>query len=91
VACFREGANMVVIDPDECIDCGVCVDECPVQAIFPEEELPDKWNDFIEINAKFSKEWPVIEESKAALETAEEFKDVADKRGLIDPNPGSGS
>ena len=91
VACFREGMNMVVIDPDECIDCGVCVDECPVQAIFPEEELPDKWHDFIEINAKFSKEWPVIEESKGGLESAEEFKDVADKRGMIDPNPGGGS
>lgn len=88
VACFHDGANMVVIDPDECIDCGVCVDECPVQAIFPEEEVPEKWKDFIELNAKYAPEWPVIEETVDELGTAEEFKDVENKRDLFDPASG---
>ena len=42
--------DMLYIDPDECIDCGVCVDECPVEAIFPEEDLPEKWQQYIQIN-----------------------------------------
>lgn len=89
VACFKEGANMVVIDPDECIDCGVCVDECPVTAIFPEEEVPEKWNDYIGLNARLAQEWPAIEESHDPLDTAEEFKDVEDKRALLDESPPS--
>lgn len=88
VACFHEGANMLAIDPEECIDCGVCVDECPVNAIYPEDEVPEKWQDFIEKNARFAKEWPVIEEGHDPLPTAEEFKDVQEKRDLIDPAPG---
>ena len=91
VACFKEGANMLVIDPDECIDCGVCVDECPVSAIFPEEEVPEKWEAFIEINARLSAEWPTIEENKDPMDSAEEFKDVEDKRALLDETPGEGS
>lgn len=88
VACFKEGANMLVIDPEECIDCGVCVDECPVTAIFPEEEVPEKWQSYTELNAKYSPEWPTIEESKEALGTAEEFKEVEDKVELLDPAAG---
>ncbi len=87
VACFKEGANMVVIDPDECIDCGVCVDECPVTAIFPEEEVPDKWKDYTALNARLALEWPAIEESHDPLDTAEEFKDVEDKRAMLDEAP----
>ena len=86
VACFREGANMLVIEPDECIDCGVCVDECPVTAIFPEEEVPEKWHSYIELNAKYSQDWPTIEESKDPLPDAEEFKDVEEKKDLFDPS-----
>jgi NAD-dependent dihydropyrimidine dehydrogenase PreA subunit len=48
-----EGADMYFIDPDECIDCGVCVPECPVDAIYPEEELPDTWKRFTGINGGF--------------------------------------
>lgn len=91
VACFKEGANMLVIDPEECIDCGVCVDECPVTAIFPEEEVPDKWQKYIELNAQYAQDWPGIEESKDAMETAEEFKDVEDKADLFDAEPGEGN
>jgi ferredoxin len=87
VACFKEGANMLAINPDECIDCGVCVDECPVTAIFPEEEVPEKWKEYTELNARLSQIWPTIEASKDPLDTAEEFKDVADKRSLLDENP----
>jgi ferredoxin len=91
VACFKEGANMLVIDPDECIDCGVCVDECPVSAIYPEEEVPEKWEAFIEINARLAPLWPTIEENKDPMDSAEEFKDVEDKRALLDESPGEGS
>ena len=49
-----EGFDMLYIDPDECIDCGVCVDECPVMAIFPEEDLPDEWQCFIDINVRMT-------------------------------------
>jgi len=47
----HEGAEMLYIDPDTCIDCGLCIDECPVQAIFTEEDLPEEWHKYIQINA----------------------------------------
>ena len=50
VDCFHEGPNFLVIDPEECIDCGACEPECPVEAIFEESEVPDEWNSFIKIN-----------------------------------------
>lgn len=48
-----EEAKQLYIDPETCIDCGACEPVCPVTAIFPEEELPDKWNEFVEINAQY--------------------------------------
>ena len=54
VDCFYEGENMLVIHPDECIDCGACEPECPTTAIFEESDLPEKWNPYITINAVFS-------------------------------------
>ena len=55
VDCIHTGsaADMYFIDPQECIDCGVCVPECPVEAIFPDDELPDEWGRFSDINADF--------------------------------------
>ena len=53
VDCFYEGENMLVIHPDECIDCGVCEPECPVEAIFAEEDTPEEWHKYIEINAAY--------------------------------------
>ena len=91
VDCFHEGANMLVIDEDECIDCGACVDECPVSAIFPEEDLPDKWSHFVDINSKYTAVWPVINETKDPMDTAEESKDIINKENMIDPEPGPGS
>ena len=66
VDCFHEGPNMLVIDPDECIDCTLCEPECPAEAIFSEEELPDGQQDFKALNAELAKQWPVITEKKDA-------------------------
>ncbi len=88
VDCFHEGANFLVIDPDTCIDCGLCIPECPTKAIFAEDELPDKWADYVEINAKYTEDWPVIDAQKDALPEADEFKDVEDKKDMLDPTAG---
>lgn len=90
VACFHEGANALVIDPDECIDCGACVDPCPVQAIFPEADLPEKWRDYTALNAEYAKQWPVISSRKPAPPSADEYREIEEKRTLFDPTPGEG-
>ena len=89
VDCFYEGENMLVIHPDECIDCGACVPECPVEAIFDEDELPEKWETFKEINAKYAGTWPNITQKKDPLPDAEEWRDVEGKMDKVSPNPGS--
>jgi ferredoxin len=53
VECIVDGGDQFVINPDECIDCGACQPECPVEAIFPEDELPEKWAAFKDKNANF--------------------------------------
>ncbi len=58
--CFREGENMLFIDPESCVDCYACAAECPVEAIFPEEDVPEKWQAYIELNAEMSQKCPVI-------------------------------
>ena len=77
VDCFHEGENMLVIDPEVCIDCGVCVAECPAEAIFPEAENLADW---VEFNHKYAKEWSVITEVKPALEGAEKYKGEPNKK-----------
>lgn len=84
VDCFREGPNMLIIDPDECIDCNLCVPECPVDAIYAEDDVPDDQKDFIQLNAELSKQWPTITTKKPAPEDADEWKDVADKRQYLE-------
>lgn len=86
VDCFKEGPNFLVIDPDECIDCAVCVAECPVDAIYAEEDLPADMQHFIALNAELAlnSKWPVITEQKDPLPTADEFKDVKNKLELLD-------
>ena len=64
VDCFHEGPNFLVIDPDECIDCTLCEPECPVEAIFSEEEIPNGQENFRQLNAELAKKWPVISEKK---------------------------
>ena len=77
VDCFYEGKNMLVIKPDECIDCGVCEPECPVDAIVSDtEEGSNKW---LELNTKYSEIWPNISEKKDPPEDHEKFKNVKDK------------
>jgi ferredoxin len=79
VDCFREGPNFLVIDPDECIDCAVSIPECPVNAILPEEDVPEDQQQFIPLNAELARKWPSITKRKPALPDADEWKDVKDK------------
>ena len=79
VDCFHEGPNFLVIDPDECIDCTLCVPECPVNAIFAEDDVPDDQKQFLQINADLTKKWPVIVEKKAAPEDAAQWDNVPGK------------
>lgn len=65
--CFREAETMLVIDPEECIDCDACVSECPVEAIFPEHAVPDQWQHFIELNARIARNAPAIVHKKTPL------------------------
>ncbi len=67
VECFYEGEQMLYIHPDECIDCEACVPECPVEAIFHEDNLPEEWAAFKELNAEMSPQCPVITEKKEPL------------------------
>ncbi|MDA9675050.1 ferredoxin family protein [Pelagibacteraceae bacterium] len=77
VDCFYEGENMLVINPDECIDCGVCEPECPVDAIVSDTE--EGATDWLELNDKYSREWPNITESKESLPNANEHENENDK------------
>ena len=84
VSCFHVGPNMLVIDPDECIDCTLCVPECPANAIFAEDDLPNEQQDFVAINAELTKAWPVIFEQPKPLPDAEQWNGVADKRQFLE-------
>lgn len=68
--CFREGDQMLYIDPETCIDCFMCQSECPVEAIYHENDVPDKWRDFVPLNAEMSAKLPIIVEKKAPLSEA---------------------
>lgn len=79
VDCFHEGPNMLVIDPDECIDCTLCEPECPVDAILSDDDVSEGQQQFIELNSELSREWPVISEMVDAPADADDWKDVTDK------------
>lgn len=66
--CFREGEQMLYIDPDDCIDCEACVSECPVEAIFYEDNVPQEWVDFIQLNAEMARKCPPIIERKRPVD-----------------------
>ena len=70
---------MLVIDPDECIDCTLCEPECPVDAIKSEDDVSDNEQHFIELNAELALQWPVINEMKDPPEGADDWKDKANK------------
>jgi ferredoxin len=79
VDCFKEGPNFLVIDPDECIDCAVCVADCPVQAIYAEEDLPEDMRTFIKLNAELAADWPTISKRKGPLPDADAWKEQTGK------------
>ena len=79
VDCFHEGPNMLVIDPEECIDCTLCEPECPTYAIFADDELPEDQQDFLKLNEELSQEWPVITEIGDVPSDADEWKDKPGK------------
>lgn len=84
VDCFHAGPTMLVINPDECIDCNLCVSNCPVSAIYAEDDLPEDQQIFLDINAEKSKIWPIINETTAAPADAKDWEAVANKRQFID-------
>lgn len=89
VDCFYEGENMLVINPDECIDCGVCVPECPIDAIEAESEDNLRW---LEVNREYSSKWPNITQKKDAMEEAEKYRDMPNKFDEhFSENPGEGN
>ena len=83
VDCFVEGPNFLAINPDECIDCTLCVAECPVEAIFAEDDVPADQQEFIALNARLSELWPAITSRKPPLEDAETMNGVPGKRDLL--------
>ena len=83
VDCFVEGPNFLAINPDECIDCTLCVAECPAEAIFAEDDVPADQQAFIEINARLAKVWPVISARKAPLEDADAMNGAPGKAELL--------
>ena len=83
VDCFHEGPNFLVIDPVECIDCTLCVDECPVGAIYAEDDVPAGQEPFIAINAELAPTWPVIDKRIPAMPDAAKWDGVPDKLALL--------
>ncbi len=79
VDCFHEGPNMLVIDPEECIDCNLCVPECPVDAIYAEDDLPADKQEYLQLNADLAQDWPIITTIKEPPEDADKWKDVPNK------------
>jgi len=85
VDCFYEGPNFLAINPDECIDCAVCVPECPVDAIIGDNETTKKDFDYwLEKNKELAEKWPNITKSKDPLPEADKYKDVEDKKDLLE-------
>lgn len=79
VDCFRAGPNFLVIDPDECIDCGVCIPECPVEAIYADSAIPERQRAFIELNAELSQVFEAITSREDPLPDADTWKERSGK------------
>jgi len=84
VDCFYEGKNFLVINPDECIDCSLCVPACPAEAIYPDDEVPSDQLEFIKLNAELSRSWPNIDKQKAPPKDAEDWNGQANKKKLLE-------
>ncbi|BBF94704.1 ferredoxin FdxA [Blastochloris tepida] len=88
VDCFYEGENMLVINPDECIDCGVCEPECPAEAIKPDTEPNlDEW---LALNAQYAGQWPNVTAKREPPADAKDWDGIAGKKAQFSPNPGEG-
>lgn len=88
VDCFHEGENMLVIDPEECIDCSLCEPECPIGAIYSDDELPDDQKQMIAVNAEYAAKWPVIAAMREAPPDSHEWEGVKSKYPEhFSPNP----
>jgi len=87
VDCFYEGENMLVIHPDECIDCGVCEPECPAEAILPDSE--DAAQEWLELNTEYADKWPNITAKGESPEDGEEWDGKAGKKEHFSSNPGA--
>ncbi len=83
VDCFYEGPEFLVIHPDECIDCGLCEPECPIEAIYADDELPANQIEFVEINARLADVYENITEAKEPLANADHYKDLKNKREFL--------
>ena len=83
VDCFYEGDNFIVINPEECIDCGLCEPACPVKAIYAEDELPPDQIPFVEINDNLSRKWPNLTQKKDAMPEAEKYAEIKNKIGML--------
>lgn len=79
VDCFYEGPNFLAIDPEECIDCALCEPECPVDAIYAEDDLPPEYQKYLELNKKLAQKWPNINKRKDPPADADDWVDVKDK------------
>lgn len=84
VDCFYEGPNFLVIHPDECIDCALCVPECPVDAIYAEDDLPEDQHEFLALNSELAEIWPNITERKDPLPDSDEWADKPNKRKYLE-------
>jgi ferredoxin len=84
VDCFYEGPNFLAINPDECIDCAVCVSECPVDAIVADNDQNIDTVFWTDLNQRLSKKWPNITKKKAALPDAEFWNDKPNKLSLLE-------
>jgi len=89
VDCFYEGPNFLVINPDECIDCALCEPECPINAIYSEDDLPEAYQEYLQINSEFANKWPNITVSKTPLEDAEQWKEAEHKKQYLQDWPES--
>jgi len=84
VDCFHAGRNMLVIDPDECIDCSLCEPECPAEAIYAEDDVPADQQQFVELNRELSQQWPVLVTPGEVPDDAERWQNVAGKRSYLE-------
>ena len=89
VDCFYEGENFLVINPDECIDCGACEPECPAEAILPDTE--DGLDEWLELNTRFSASWPNITTKGTSPDDAEDWNGKDGKRAELSENAGTGA